>query len=165
MPLIKHFFEAAGVDLELFDDGDSSYASAETPSSDATSDSHSDRATTPSSTAASPSPQARKKKHKHYPRPRKDPAPKMPSNQEKAVLMRRATTVVTPIVGSIAEKLYRNRMEVAGTLEKDDTPLREVEENIKSHYDNPESIVWGDRIAKRHYATVHLDGVEYQVCP
>ncbi|KAK0239761.1 hypothetical protein EDD85DRAFT_949593 [Armillaria nabsnona] len=162
VPLIKYFFEAAGVDLELFDDGDSSYASAETPSSDATSDSHSDRATTPSSTATSLSLLAKKKKHKPYPRPRADPAPKIPSNREKAVLMRRATTVVTPIVGSIAEKLYRNRMEVAGTLEKDDTPLREVEENVQSHYDNPESIVWGDRIAKHHYATVHLDGVEYQ---
>ncbi|KAK0441911.1 S-adenosyl-L-methionine-dependent methyltransferase [Armillaria borealis] len=162
VPLIKHFFEAAGVELELFDDGDPSYASAETPSSDATSDSDSDRATTPSSTATSPSPQARKKKHKPYPVSRKDSAPKMPSNQEKAVLMCRATTVVTPIVGSIAEKLYRNRMEVAGTLEKDDTPLREVEENIKSHYDNPESIIWGERIEKHHYATVHLDGVEYQ---
>ncbi len=55
-------------------------------------------------------------------------------------------------------------MEVAGTLEKDDTPLREVEENVKSHYDNPERIVWGEQITKHHYATVHLDGVEYQVC-
>ncbi|KAK0196767.1 S-adenosyl-L-methionine-dependent methyltransferase [Armillaria mellea] len=163
VPLIKHFFEAAGVELELFDDGDSSYSSAdgEMPSSDATSDSDGDMTTTPSSTSASPSPHAKKKKHK--PHPRKDPAPKMPSNQEKAVLMSRATTVVTPIVGSIAEKLYRNRMEVAGTLEKDDTPLRDVEENVQSHYDNPESIVWGERIERHHYATVHLDGVEYQV--
>ncbi len=60
----------------------------------------SDRATTPSSTATSSSPHAKKKKHKPYPH-----APKLPSNQEKAVLMRRATTVVTPIVVSIPEIL------------------------------------------------------------
>lgn len=156
-PLIKHFFDAAGMDLEFSDDKDPSYVSTERPSSDATSDSDSDQATTPSSIATSLSPHAKKKEH-----PSKDLDPRMPSNKEKAVLMRRATTVVTPIVGLIAEKLYRNRMEVAGTLEKDDTPLREVEENVKSHYDNPESIVWGERIEKHHYATVHLDGVEYQ---
>ncbi|KAK0484022.1 hypothetical protein IW261DRAFT_994609 [Armillaria novae-zelandiae] len=157
VPLIKHFFDAAGMDLEFFDEGDPSYASTGTPLSDATSDSDSDRATIPLSTTTFLSLQAKKKKHRY-----EDPAPKKPSNKEKAILMRRATTVVTPIVGSIAEKLYRNRMEVAGTLEKDDTPLREVEENVKSHYDNPESIVLGERIEKHHYATVHLDGVVYQ---
>ncbi|KAK0463813.1 S-adenosyl-L-methionine-dependent methyltransferase [Desarmillaria tabescens] len=154
VPLIKHFFEAAGTSIELFDDGDSSYASIDTPSSDETSESLSDRAMTPSSTTSFPRSKAKKKS----PEPRK-----LPSNKEKAVLMRRATTVVTPIVGSIAEKLYRrNRMEVAGTLEQDEAPLKEVEENVKLHYDNPEKIIWGERIAKHHYATVHLDGVEYQ---
>ncbi|KAG7448097.1 S-adenosyl-L-methionine-dependent methyltransferase [Guyanagaster necrorhizus] len=158
VPLIRHFFDAVGMNLELFDDGDSSYTSSDTPS-DTISESHSDRATTPSSTAsrASPRPNVKKKTHvQHLPKH------KMPSNKEKAVLLRRAITVVTPIVGSIAEKLYRNRLEVAGMLEKDDMPLKEVEENVKSHYDNPESIIWGERIAKYHYATVNLDGMDYQ---
>lgn len=72
-------------------------------------------------------------------------------------------TVITPIVGQIAEQLFNNPFRVVGEPQEAHDVAEEIAD-VKEHNENPTSIIWGMPAANNHnyYISVKIDGVEYQ---
>ncbi|KAF8643762.1 hypothetical protein AX16_008781 [Volvariella volvacea WC 439] len=96
--------------------------------------------------------------------------PRVLKNQpmgEKSVLKHRNNTVVTPIVSRIAQGLFRPQLEVAGATSEElaDQRLVHILDDVKAHHMDPESMKWGQPIAKGsgYYYSIIMDGVVYEI--
>jgi DNA (cytosine-5)-methyltransferase 1 len=74
-------------------------------------------------------------------------------------------TVVTPVVASIAENLFKSSLVVAGSSDFDDIDENVATEmnNIRAHHSDPKSMEWGDEDKAGYYSSVTMDGVTYWV--
>lgn len=72
-------------------------------------------------------------------------------------------TVITPIVGGVAEQLFNNPFRVVGEPQEAQDVAEEIAD-VKEHNEDPTSIVWGSPAAKNsnYYTSVRIDGVEYE---
>jgi DNA (cytosine-5)-methyltransferase 1 len=75
-------------------------------------------------------------------------------------------TVVTPIIGRVAEQLFNHAFQVVGEQqEQESDEVAEEIEIVKEHNEDPMSIIWGAPATKnkQFFTSVEIDGVEYQV--
>jgi DNA (cytosine-5)-methyltransferase 1 len=75
-------------------------------------------------------------------------------------------TVVTPIIGRVAEQLFNHAFQIVG--EQQEHQGHEVAEEIeivKEHHEDPMSVIWGAPATKNEqfFTCVYIDGVKYQV--
>lgn len=86
-------------------------------------------------------------------------------NPEIEVLKHRNATVVTPIINSIAEKLFHG-LSAAGEVENSDPDDELVADKPFMHRGNPSSMRWiGQPDEHGLYEQLKIDGVTYTVSP
>lgn len=86
-------------------------------------------------------------------------------NPEIEVLKHRNATVVTPIINSIAEKLFHG-LSAVGEVEHGDPDDDFFVDKPFMHRGNPSSIRWiGQPDEHGLYEQLKIDGVTYTVCP
>ncbi|KXN86923.1 DNA (cytosine-5)-methyltransferase 1A, partial [Leucoagaricus sp. SymC.cos] len=73
-------------------------------------------------------------------------------------------TVITPMVGQIAEQLFNNPFRVIGEPQEAEE-VAETIANVKEHNEDPTSIVWGEpaKDSRDHFESVLIDGEMYSV--
>ncbi|KAF5357987.1 hypothetical protein D9756_001474 [Leucocoprinus leucothites] len=91
------------------------------------------------------------------------PAPASTSVKKRAPEQAKAT-VITPIVGQIAEQLFNNPFRVIGKPEEAEEVAVAIAD-VKEHNEDPTSIVWGNasKFHQNYFESVKIDEVEYWV--
>jgi hypothetical protein len=92
---------------------------------------------------------------------------KLSSNNERAILQRKNTTVVTPSVLRVVKDLYNLNLDVSGVpvFEEQEAVVRKQLKVAKEHHEDPKKMAWGRTLhsIKHFYESVTLDGEKYKV--
>lgn len=73
-------------------------------------------------------------------------------------------TVITPVVGKIANQLFNNSFRVVGEP-REAEEVAEAIAGVREHHEDPTSIVWNEPSSghDNYYQSVIIDGVKYEV--
>ncbi|EIW74107.1 S-adenosyl-L-methionine-dependent methyltransferase [Coniophora puteana RWD-64-598 SS2] len=85
---------------------------------------------------------------------------------ELGVFQKRNTTTVTPLVGSLATRMFEQGFSVLGELDREDWTRKDMYQSHAVHHTNMNSVEWLDSgtefLDTTYYQGVELDGIEYK---